>query len=109
MSNRPTSNRLSQWFGRLTHMARESIAILAAILAAFALDAWWEERREVEQMLDALDAVTLEIDRNIDILEEAAAHNRNAGDAGFEIAGLAPGDVPGLAPERVAKLAIFTD
>jgi hypothetical protein len=90
-------------------MARESIAILAAILAAFALDAWWEERREVEQMLDALDAVTLEIDRNIDILEGAAAHNRNTGDAGFEIVGLAPEDVPGLAPERVAELAIFTD
>ncbi len=103
------SNRISILLGRLMQMARASIAILAAILVAFALDAWWEERREYEQMLDALDAVTLEIDRNIAILEQAVAHNREVAAHGFDIARLAPEDVAGLSPERIAALARFTD
>ncbi|MEE4174915.1 MAG: hypothetical protein V2I57_11750 [Xanthomonadales bacterium] len=102
-------DRFSTLFDRVARMARASIAILAAILAAFALDAWWEERREYRQMLDALDAVTLEIDRNIAILEEAVAHNRGVAAAGFEIVRLAPEDVATLSPERVAELAKFTD
>lgn len=103
------SNRISILLGRLMQMARASIAILAAILVAFALDAWWEERREFGQMLDALDAVALEIDRNIAILEEAVAHNREVAAYGFDIARLAPEDVAGLSPERIAALAKFTD
>lgn len=102
-------DRFSTLFHRVARMARASLAILAAILAAFALDAWWEERREYGQMLDALDAVTLEIDRNIEILEEAVAHNREVAAAGFDIVRLAPEDVPELSPERVAALAKFTD
>ena len=103
------NHRFSSLLGRLAHMGRESLAILAAILAAFALDAWWEERREVEQMLDALDAVSLEIERNIVLLDEAVAHNRAVADAGFDIVRLAPEDVQRLPPERLRELSRFTD
>lgn len=103
------NRRLPNLLRRLAQMARESLAILAAILVAFALDAWWEERREFGQMRDALDAVRLEIDRNIEILEEALAHNREVAAAGFDIVRLAPDDVAGLSRERLAALARFTD
>lgn len=45
-------------------MVRESLAVLAAILVAFALDAWWDERTERRDALDALDAVRVELERN---------------------------------------------
>jgi hypothetical protein len=103
------NRRLLNFLGRLAQMARESLAILAAILAAFALDAWWEDRREVSQMMDALDAVSLEIEKNIALLDEAVAHNRAVADAGFAIVRLTPEDVSELTPERVRELSGFTD
>ena len=103
------NHRLSTVVGRLAHMARESVAILTAILIAFALDAWWEERREVAQMLDALDAVTLEIDRNIALLDEAIAHNQERAALGFEIVQLTPEALAVLPDDRVAELFRFTN
>ncbi len=93
--------------GRFARLFRESLAILAAILAAFALDAWWEERREYGQMLDALDAVGVEIDRNIALLDNAIDYNRAQAERGFRIVRLAPEDISALPADEVADLAGF--
>lgn len=90
---------------RFLGLLRESLAILAAILVAFALDAWWEERREYSQMLDALDAVSVEIERNIALLDEAIAHNQVQAQRGFAVARLTPDDIPELPMEQVAELS----
>jgi hypothetical protein len=56
-------------------LLREALAVLAAILVAFALDAWWEERQERRMMLEALDAVAIEIERNVALLDSTLALN----------------------------------
>ncbi len=91
--------------GRLPGMARESVAVLAAILVAFALDAWWDERREREEMLDALDAVTVEIERNLVLLDEAIAENRGQAAVGLEVLALETGDIEMLPVDEALRLS----
>ncbi len=45
-------------------LLRESLAVLAAILVAFGLDAWWGARVEREAAMDALRTVRAEVQRN---------------------------------------------
>lgn len=95
--------------GRLVHWLREPLAILAAILVAFALDAWWEERREQEQMRDALDAVAVEIERNLVLLDEALAFNRVQAAKGFEVVQLTPEQVEALPEDEALRLGSFPE
>ena len=94
--------RVPRWAALL----REAAAVLAAILVAFALDAWWEGRVERATMLEALDAVAIEIERNVDLLDATLAYNQNQ-------AGLVR-DALALSAERIdampeAELARFAD
>jgi hypothetical protein len=65
---------------RLAALVREAAAVLAAILIAFALDAWWDERVEQRDMLEALDAVAIEIERNLVEIDTAFAYNLGRGE-----------------------------
>ncbi|MEE4330637.1 MAG: hypothetical protein V2J10_07200 [Wenzhouxiangella sp.] len=50
---------------RFAALVREALAVLAAILAAFALDAWWDDRVERNAMYEALQTVAMEVERNL--------------------------------------------
>lgn len=60
---------------RLAALVREAAAVLAAILIAFALDAWWDARTERRDMEEALDAVASEVDRNLVIVDSTRTYN----------------------------------
>jgi hypothetical protein len=49
-------------------LAAESTAIVASILLAFAIDAWWDERQERKLEAEYLTAIIGEIDRNLEAL-----------------------------------------
>ena len=49
----------------------EAMAIIASILLAFAIDAWWEDRNEVRLERRLLTAMLVEFENNIELLQEA--------------------------------------
>ena len=61
-------------------LIREAFAVLAAILVAFALDAWWDERVGHAEMLEALDAVEVEIERNLVLIDSTLTFNSSRGE-----------------------------
>jgi len=81
---------------RLAALLREAFAVLAAILIAFALDAWWDARVERADMLEALDAVAIEAERNMVRLDTAQAYNEGRSMLVQEIMSLTPADVEGM-------------
>ncbi|MDH3207958.1 MAG: hypothetical protein OEO79_15235 [Gemmatimonadota bacterium] len=54
-------------------MVAESFVVVASILAAFALDAWWDRRSESAALREALDGVRLELLSNRDLLNREEA------------------------------------
>lgn len=60
---------------RFAALVREALAVLAAILAAFALDAWWEGRVERNSMYEALQTVAMEVERNLAELDSTIEYN----------------------------------
>lgn len=90
---------------RLREMVREALSVLAAILVAFALDAWWDELRERRTMLDALDAVAVELDRNVAELDSTVVRNERQAALVYEFLELGPGEVGVAAPEDLARFA----
>jgi hypothetical protein len=99
-----TDGRIGRW----REMIREAVAVLAAILIAFALDAWWDARVERTSMLRALDAVAAEIDENIAVADSILEWNGRILDAAHRLTNLQPGDVPGLSDDEVADLTMFS-
>jgi hypothetical protein len=91
---------------RFAALVREALAVLAAILVAFALDAWWDARVERGSMLDALDAVAVEIERNLVQLDETLDYNAGRGERVNAMAPLSVADVTAMSDE---ELALFAD
>jgi len=87
-----TDGRVPRW----TALFREAIAVLAAILVAFALDAWWEERQERQMMLEALDAVAVELERNVAELTSALEYNEGRAALVGEVAAMSVDQVQAL-------------
>ncbi len=61
----PPAGRRSRWLG-------EGVMIVFAVLAALAVDEWWEDRENVELAERATEAVVRELRRNREELEPAA-------------------------------------
>jgi hypothetical protein len=49
----------------------EVVAIVGSILLAFAIDAWWEDRNEVELERRLLTALLVEFENNVELLRDA--------------------------------------
>ncbi len=90
-------------------MARDAAAILAAILIAFGLDAWWADRGEAERtdqlllaMADEFEAATMQIDSILATNDRVVA---------LSIAFLARTEpsLPPLSPDSVAQYSTFLD
>jgi len=95
--------------GKLPDVLREAVAVLAAILIAFGLDAWWNESVERREMLRALDAVVIELDENIALADSILEVNA-AGLRGVDrLADLAPGEALELPMEELARLSRWLD
>ena len=89
--------------GRWGAVLREAFAVLAAILIAFALDAWWDGRVERDDMLTALEAVRDELQDNIDAIETALTYNVGQADLVAEVLDMTPSDVAGLSDSELAR------
>lgn len=61
----------SSWFV----LAIQSVAVMLSILAAFAIDAWWQEQNEQEELVAALEVVLDEIDENMKSIAMDRRHN----------------------------------
>ena len=61
--------------GTLVTSAREVLLIVAGILIAFALDAWWDERKEQEEVLESLAAVLNDLEASREELETVTTTN----------------------------------
>jgi len=92
---------------RIREMAWEAAAVLAAILVAFALDAWWDERIETADMLEALDAVAVELEQNLARMDSAGAHNRRQIETAMALTALTAADVAALSDDEVARYSGF--
>lgn len=60
----------------MMRMLRDGAAVLAAILVAFALDAWWTERDDRERIDDILGAMIAEFEAAGVQLDSVTAHNQ---------------------------------
>jgi hypothetical protein len=88
-------------FGRLL---LEGVAIVASILFAFSIDAWWDghqERQEEERLLIAL---LDEFRENKELLEEARIHHRAVEQAELELMALAADRSPDISPDSLDQL-----
>ena len=63
----------------------EAVAIVASILLAFAIDAWWQNRQENTSDISHLTAVANELRKQRELLDESIAAHQETIDAGGEI------------------------
>lgn len=54
---------------RIGSLIAEGVVVVASILVAFALDAWWDNRQENEAFLDELASVVSEVEANLASLD----------------------------------------
>ncbi len=94
---------------RAAELVREAAAVLAAILIAFGLDAWWDGRVERASMLDALDAVAVEIERNVTALDSAVALNRRQIEIAQDLARKTESDIAAMSDEDVILYGGFPE
>lgn len=94
---------------RAAELVREAAAVLAAILIAFGLDAWWDGRVERASMLDALDAVAVEIERNVIALDSAVALNRRQIEIAQDLVRKTEADIAALSDEDVVRYGGFPE
>lgn len=90
---------------RFAALVREAAAVLAAILIAFALDAWWDERVEQRDMLEALDAVATELQRNVEEIRSSREYNTGRGQLVAEAFELLDRDLAALPDEELLRFA----
>ena len=64
-------NPRNQW----KRLAVEASAIIASILFAFAVDAWWDDVKTDLRAQEILDAVRLEMESNLSNLQDSIAHH----------------------------------
>ena len=88
---------------RVRQMAWEAAAVLAAIVIAFALDAWWDGHVERKAMLDALDAVAVEMEQNLTLLDSAVALNDRQIRTARELISQTAADVAALPESEVYR------
>ena len=82
--------------GRWGAFFREAFAVLAAILVAFALDAWWDERVEQREMLAALEAVSIEVRENIQLADSIIQWNLEIFEVNNRLAQMTPATMAAL-------------
>ena len=90
---------------RLTRLATEGLVIVASILLAFAIDAWWDQRQADERRLEYLDALEGEFTAaREEMLEQIHDHTRQLEALDALLRGLATGAPEGELLPRLRSL-----
>lgn len=76
-----TSSNTISW----TRLLAEACAIVASILLAFAVDAWWDNRQERASDIAHLQAVLEELEHHSTLLAEAMESHRATVEHGYEL------------------------
>ena len=71
---------------RLKRLLAEGVMVVASILVAFALDAWWEERQLAQEMREDLAIVDAELTENIRLVDQMVEMMLRVTDAGDKLA-----------------------
>ncbi|NNK61877.1 MAG: hypothetical protein HKO98_01605 [Gemmatimonadetes bacterium] len=89
--------------------AVEALVIIASILIAFALDAWWDNRQERARIAELLSAVADDFEREVAVLDSIVAANR--GRYVVETAFLRATDAGAatVSADSIARLAAMTE
>ncbi len=85
-------------------LLRETGAVLAAILVAFGLDAWWEGQVQRSEALEALAAVRTELTANLAQLDSVIEGNGAALEGLARYIALTPADIDTLPDEELRAL-----
>lgn len=86
------------------HLLLEGAAIVAGILLAFAIDAWWQNREQEAMDHAQLAAVLEELETNKKLLAEALAAHRSTVDEGRLLLELIAGDRSEAVDSRILQL-----
>jgi hypothetical protein len=84
-------------------MLREAAAVLAAILVAFALDAWWDARNEREAGVIAMESLKTEIEDNLIALDSTLVRNEGTILAHRDLATITPGEMASLSDDEILE------
>lgn len=95
------NDQIVQW----KRIGVEAAVIVASILLAFAIDAWWENRQESKSDISHLTAVANELRKQRELLDESIAAHQETIDAGGEILGYIASKGADL-PENGVQVAI---
>jgi len=79
----------------------DAVLILASILVAFWIDAWWEDRQAMHLESDALSAVHVEVEENLRRLEQIKSINERYLDDVDRFLRAAPDELRSLPPDAV--------
>jgi hypothetical protein len=86
-------------------ISAEGAAIIASILLAFAIDAWWDRVQADRDTQEILDAVLVEMESNLTSLQDSITHHEEIVDA-IKIA-LEQTSIAGLLDEAVIDVEVF--
>jgi len=87
-------------------LIREALAVLAAILIAFSLDAWWDGVQGRARAREAIEQVWTELEYNRPVLEAAIRTNKDLVAAVEQIRRLSPSEVDALPDDSLRVLLI---
>ena len=90
-------------------LIREAVAVLAAILVAFSLDAWWDVRVEQREMHRALEAVRIELGTTLTRIEGVLANNGLMIEGDYLLRTTDPSQVAAMSLEEVQARGRFPD
>ena len=96
--NEPTT--LSRW----KSLAVEGLVIVASILLAFAIDAWWDQKREIRDAQDQTARVVAELRANINLLQGQDENLGQSTEAARQLLRLMGPDVEPISTEEVGSL-----
>ena len=91
-------------FKQYIPMVREAAAVVAAILIAFAIDAWWDARGTAEDKREALASLETELQGNLDLLASALRADRQLVNTADAIVMMKPSDAMGVPSDSASIL-----
>ncbi|NKC01274.1 MAG: hypothetical protein GKR90_22635 [Pseudomonadales bacterium] len=87
-----------------TGLIGQSFAIVASILLAFAIDAWWEDYKEQEEIRSLLEGLVIEIEGNLRTLETEMLFHRAKSKSAVEILQMMETELGEVNPLRLDEL-----
>jgi hypothetical protein len=91
---------------RLLPLVREGVAVVAAILIAFAIDAWWDARGVARDTEEALVSLEAELRENRDLVDQAIQDDVDLVAAIDAMLGMDSEEVGWLAPDSANRLLV---